>query len=261
MLRARSAAVTVAAVLALAAGGGPLAAAADESSKSPKEILNDLARDLRKVKNYHFAGWQVDSSGRSTIAGDVTASGKANVVIRQGGAAVRMVLLPSAAYLKGNAAYWKMAGGKDGAALGRKLGDRWVKVPGFGVKDVAAAFADLTPKHLASCAGVGTGTLSKGGEATVAGRKAVVIVDRGDKPGTTPGRLYAAASGPVLPLRVVQTGRRKAGGHLNAKCQDKDDDSRASDVTFGAFDKKVSITAPKGAITIPGGGGAPGTPA
>jgi hypothetical protein len=248
--------------LGLAASGGPPASAADEASKSPKRIIADLSRDLRKVKNYHFAGTQVDGSGGSSVAGDVTASGRANVVIRQGTTAVRVVLLPSAAYLRGNDAYWRKAGGQDGTSVARELAGRWVKLPSSGAKEFASLFEDLSPKRLAACAAVGTGTLTKGAQATVGGRKAIVIVDQGDKPGTTPGKLYVSASGRVLPLRVTQTGRRRAGGHLDPRCQDEDDDSTASDVRFSAFDKPLSIAAPKGAITIPGGGGdAPGTPA
>jgi hypothetical protein len=261
MIRLRSVALTVPVALAIVAVAGPMAPAADESSKSPKAILADLSQDLRTVKSYHFAGTQTDPAGRSTVVGDVTSSGKANVAIRQGSTAVRMVLLPKAAYLKANAAYWKSAGGKQGDALGQKLADRWVKIPSSGVADLSAAFEDLTPKHLASCAAVGTGSLSKGRTATIGGKKAIVIVDEGDKPGTTPGRLYVTATGRVLPLRVTQTGKRRAGGKIDGRCQDKDDDSTASDVSFSRFDQKVDITAPRGAITLPPDGGGTGTPA
>ena len=255
----RSAALITALPLALVAAGGPLASAADESSKSPKQILADLSRDLGKVRNYHFSGTQTDPDGRSSIAGDVTASGRANLVIRQGSSAVRLIALPAGVYIKGNAAYWKAVGGKSGASVAKQLADRWVKAPGSQDSSLTAMFKDLTPKHLASCAAVGTGTLAKAGTATVAGRRALVIVDRGDKPGTTPGRLYVTASGPVLPLRVTQTGPRRAGGHLNTRCQEKADKSTASDLSFSRFNAKVTITAPRGAITLPGGD--TGTPA
>ncbi|MCW3023449.1 MAG: hypothetical protein JWR30_2771 [Conexibacter sp.] len=257
----RSASLITALPLALVAAGGPLASAADESAKSPRQILADLSRDLGKVRNYHFSGSQTDPDGRSSLAGDATASGRANLVIRKGASAVRLIAVPAGVYVKGNAAYWKSVGGSNGASIAKQLADRWVKAPGSQDKSLVAMFQDLTPKHLASCTAVGTGTLAKGGTATIAGRKAVVIVDRGDKPGTTPGRLYVTASGPVLPLRVTQTGRRRAGGRLDPRCQEKDDKSTASDLTFSRFDAPLKIAAPHGAITLPSGGGGTGTPA
>jgi hypothetical protein len=244
--------------LALAAAAGPPASAADESSKSPKRILADLSRDLGKVRSYHFSGTQTDPDGRASIAGDATASGRVNLVIRKGSSAVRLIAVPAGVYIRGNAAYWKSVGGQNGASVAEQLADRWVKPPQDESFD--AMFTDLTPKHLASCVSIGTGTLAKGGTATVGGRKAIVIIDRGDKPGTTPGRLYVTASGRVLPLRVTQTGRRKAGGRLDTRCQEKDDKSTASDLTFSRFDAKLTITAPRGAITLPGGEDT-GTPA
>jgi hypothetical protein len=58
----------------------------------------------------------------------------------------------------------------------------------------------------------------------------------------------------VLPLRVTQTGKRSAGGHIDTRCEEKTDDSTASDIRLSGFDRPVRITAPRGAITIPGGG-------
>jgi hypothetical protein len=250
----RSIGLIIAVPVALAVAGGPLASAADETAKSPKQILADMARDLGKVKSYHFDGTSTDPSGRTRLAGDVTASGKADVVIRQGSATARLVLLPSAAYLRANAAYWKSGGGADGAAVAKELAGRWVKMPGSGAGGLTSLVDDMSPKRMASCVSTGTGTLDKAGTATVGGQKAIVIVDRGDRPGTTPGRMYASATGRVLPLRVTQTGKRSAGGHIDTRCEEKTDDSTASDIRLSGFDRPVRITAPRGAITIPGGG-------
>jgi hypothetical protein len=59
---------------------------------------------------------------------------------------------------------------------------------------------------------------------------------------------------------MMQTGKRRPGGHLDKRCQDSDDTSTASDVRFSAFDEPLHITAPHGAVTIPDAGGGP-TPA
>jgi hypothetical protein len=254
MRSVRSIALIIAVPIALGVAGGPSASAADESAKSPKQILADVARDLRKVKSYHFSGTSDDPSGRTSLTGDVTASGQANVVIRQGSAAARLVLLPSAAYLRANAAYWKLGGGASGAAVAEKLAGRWVKMPASGGDGLTSLVDDMSPKRMASCVSTGTGTLDKAGIATVGGQKAIVIVDRGDRPGTTPGRMYVSATGRVLPLRVTQTGKRSAGGHIDTRCDAKTDDSTASDMRLSGFDRPLRITAPRGAITIPGGG-------
>jgi hypothetical protein len=259
MRSARSVLLPAAASLALLALGGPLASAADESAKSPKAILADVARDLGPVRSYHLSGTQVDSAGRSSMVGDIDAAGQADLSIRQGKTTVRLLVVSrSATYLKANAAYWKSAAGKNGAAVAAQLADRWVKAPATSVKDFTSLFAQLAPKRLASCVAVGTGTLAKGGTTTVDGHRVVVIIDRGDKPGTTPGKLYVSTTGRKLPVRVVQTGGRRAGGHLDSRCQDADDDSTAQDLHLSAFDKPVHVTAPKGAIVLPADGTPPG---
>src|SRR3954451_17540739 len=91
----RSASLITALALALVAAGGPPASAAGESAKSPRQILADLSRDLGRVRNYHFSGTQTDPDGRSRIAGDVTASGRANIVIHQGSSALRVIAVPA----------------------------------------------------------------------------------------------------------------------------------------------------------------------
>src|SRR4051794_23971202 len=121
----RSAALMTALPFVLVGAGGSPASAADESAKAPRQILADLSRDLRKVRNYHFNGTQTDPGGRSRIAGDVTASGRANLVVHQGSSAIRVIAVPAGVYVKGNAAYWKAALGRNAASVAKQLADRW----------------------------------------------------------------------------------------------------------------------------------------
>lgn len=256
MRRYRSFALLVP-VLAAAGLVVPLAAASDESSKTPKQILADVQRDLAKVRSYHFSGLEVDHGSTTRMSGDVSASGRADVTFRERGASVRVILLQSTMYLKANAAFWKANGGKNGRKLADKLAGRWLKTNDPSLKSL---IDQVLPKHMASCVNVGTGTLKKGGVSSVGGKRAVVIVSKGDKPGTTPGRLYVTTTGAILPLRVLQTGRRKPGGHIDRRCQDPDDTSTSSDVRLGAFNEPLHITAPHGALTVPDDGSGP-TPA
>ena len=230
---------------------GPLAAASDQSSKTPAQILADVQRDLAKVRSYHFSGSEVDGRSTTRMSGDVSASGRADVTFREGSGSVRVILLPSAMYLKADAAFWKANGGKK---VADKLAGRWFKTNDAELK---AAINDLMPKRVASCVSVGTGTLKKGGVSSVRGKRVVVILDEGDKPGTTPGRLYVTTTAPILPLRLMQTGKRRPGGHIDKRCQDPDDTSKSSDVRFSRFDEPLHITAPHGALTIPDEDGGP----
>jgi hypothetical protein len=257
MRQLRSAALIVSLPAALVAGaGGALAIAdGDEASKSPQQILDDVQRDLAKVKSFHFAGTQTASGATSKLSGDYSASGAASLTIEDGPMTVRMVVLRAAVYIKGNATYWKaVAGRKTGAAVAKKLAGKWVKETGSAVDAAKPLFEGLAPKRLATCMTVGRGTFALTGTKTVGDQQVVVIEGKGDQPGTTPGLIYVTATGPVLPLRMIQTGKRTPGGHLDKRCQERDDTSSAGDVTFSRFNKVPPIRAPHADITIPRSG-------
>lgn len=252
MPRLRSSVVIVStSLLALSAAVAPtIAGGAEAESKSPQAVLSDLQRDLGKVKSFHFAGSQTEKGAVSRMSGDVFASGSASIAVTEGKASVAMILLPKATYMKANAAYWRANGGKSGKTLASKIAGRWVKVPESAGDSVQPLLTKLSPKHLASCATSGLGTLSNNGMKTLGGRKVIVLEDKGDRPGTTPGLLYVAADGPALPLREVQTGPRKPGGKLNKRCESANDKSTKSDVTFSRFDRVSPLKAPRGALSV-----------
>lgn len=251
----RPAVLLVALPLALVAVGGPLASAADESSKPAKAILADLAHDLGNVSGYRVTAKVTDADGRTAMTIDVAKSGGFAVSLREGDIAAQMRVLPKAFYLKANAGYWKEVGGKDGAAAARQFANRWVKMARSAGDEYDAVVEQLTPKRMASCVTRNAGTLVKGGTTTIDGKRAIVIVDKGDKPGTTPGRLYVTAARPTLPIRSLQTGKRRPGGKIDSRCEDKDDTSTASDLRFSRFDQPLRLTAPKGAIDLTENGG------
>lgn len=255
MPRLRSSVVTVSISLcAVVAAASPTVADGGEASKTPKAILADLQRDLGKVKSFHFAGRQTEKGAVTQTSGDVFASGSASIALAEGGASLRMILLPRATYLNANAVYWRRTGGKSGKALAAKLAGRWVKVPASAGDSVKPLLDELSPKYLASCVTVGLGTLSNNGVKTLGGRKAIVLEDKGDRPGTSPGLLYVAADGPVLPLREIQTGPRKAGGKVNKRCDAASDASTAADFTFSRFDRVPPLRAPRNALSLENSG-------
>jgi hypothetical protein len=250
MLRIRSSFVTASIALCALGVAASSTIARGEESKSPQAVLSDLQRDLGKVKSFHFAGSQTEKGVVTRMSGDVFASGSASIAVTEGKASVGMILLPKATYMKANAAYWRVNGGKSGKTLASKIAGRWVKVPDSAGDSLQPLLTKLSPKHLASCATTGLGTLSNNGVKTLGGRKVIVLEDKGDRPGTTPGLLYVAADGPALPLREVQTGPRKPGGKLNKRCDSASDKSTESDVTFSRFDRVPQLKAPRGALSF-----------
>jgi hypothetical protein len=239
--------------LALAACGGPWAAAADESSKPAKQILADAAADLAKVRSFHVAGTQTDADGHARLTGDVSASGDSRLKEVLGKQVIEVRVVGTRAYLRANRAYWSS---ESVGALAGKLAGHWIVVPG-GDKSVKALSNSLTPKRLAYCARHSAGTVTKAGTTLLGGRRVIVLKGEGDRPGTNPGRLYVAASGPTLPLRIVQTGPAKPGGK-DTRCTDSTDTTTASDARLSAFGKPVPVTAPPHPIDLGDLQGSPG---
>ncbi|WP_026912623.1 hypothetical protein [Patulibacter minatonensis] len=257
-------ALSLAVLVPVVALGASTAGAADGDAKDPRQLLKDAAASLAKVKSYHVSASSTDADGTLRYTADVQASGNANVTLKGANGTFRLRKVSSTTYLSGDARYWRNVGGKQGAALAKKLAGRWIKVAKADAKEFAGIFTEIAPERIASClvAPGTTGTLTAGKASSVGGTKADVLVDAGDEPGTAPGRLFLAASGDPLPLRLLQTGKVKPGGKATS-CTDPDDTSTASDLRFSKFDEKLTIRAPKKVLKAPStgsGGGSTGTP-
>lgn len=250
MLRIRSSFVTASIALCVLGVAASSTIAGDEAGKSPRAILSDMKRDLSKVKSLHFAGRMTDPSGETRLAGDVFASGSASIGVAQGKGSLHMILLPKSTYLKANAAYWRASGGIDDPKVIAKVAGQWVKVPGSVRDSVDSLLSMLAPENLARCLAGRTGTLTNNGVKTLGGRKVIVVEAKGDRAGATPGLLYIAADGPVLPVRDVQTGPRKAGGKLDKRCDSSDDKTTTADIAISRFDRVPQIRAPRRFLSI-----------
>jgi hypothetical protein len=247
----RSSVVTASlALFALGVVASPTVAGGGEVSKTPKAILVDMQRDLGKVKSYRVVATVREKNAVTKMSGDVFASGSADIVIGDRRGSVRMRQLPEASYIKADASYWKAAGGKNGDLLAKKLAGRWVKVPASVSADLKSVVTKLSPKYLASCATVEAGTVINNGIKTVAGRRAIELEIKGDRPGTSPGLTYVTADGPVLPVRTVQTGPRKPGGKVDERCEEREDHSTSGEITFSRFDAVPKLVAPRGALSL-----------
>jgi len=247
---------------ALVLGGSvPVAGAADPS---PQQQLEAAAKSFAKVRSYRVQMTIKDDDGTSRIKADVTTSGRVDVTVSIGNTGtVRLRKISSTTYIRGDARYWKAAGGRDGDALAKQLANRWIRADKADAKEFTEIFDEVSPKKLARCL-VNTdamGTLTAGQPTTVGGKKANVLIDAGDKPGVAPGKLFIAAEGPPLPLRMQQTGKAQPGGK-EGPCTSADDTSTSSDARFSRYNEKLTIKTPKNALSIPSGdSGLDSTPA
>ena len=234
----------------VAACGGSGSQRSGEASKSPQAILKDASAALRSAHSFRATG-RVALSGQSgtvTVGFEAPASLTFDLAT-PGAATAKVILTGGVAYLNANRPFYVKQGGS-GAAAAALLSGRWLKLPSNvpGLSSLTDQFKLSTLSH---CLAVGHGTLHSGGTATVRGRAAVVIVDAGDKPGTTPGRIYIATSGPAFPLRIHSTGATRPGGKTDPVCKSSSGlHDAGTDVTFTGFNESLHIAAPAKAVSL-----------
>jgi hypothetical protein len=242
-MRPRAAAVLALVPLAMGVGCG--SDSTDRSngveSKPPEEILDETAQALRRVESFHVEATEASSS---SVKADVGLPEELSLALEEKDASASLVVVDGSFYMKGNAAWWKDV---DVGGDADEIADRWFKVPFALAKELTQA---LDPKTLSRCLVKEHGTLAKGGTAMVDGQRAVVIIDKGDRPGSVPGKLYVAATGEPLPLRLVTTGKQRPGGHKDPECGD-DTPAEAGDVAvFTDYNKPLDISAPPAAVDL-----------
>jgi hypothetical protein len=219
----------------------------NEASKPPAQILADAAGALERVHSLHLEGTQAIGGRRTEVKADLERPGKIRLGFKQKGAAAAIVVSDGSVYIKANSAFWRQ---QKATRAARALADRWFKVPAS-----TADFRDLTKgldvRTLSRCLVKDHGTLKAGGKSTVNGQPAVVIVDKGDRPGTAPGKLFVATNGAPLPLRVVATGNQRPGGTRDPDCDDPNSPTRAGDeIKFSRYNQALNITAPPSAVDL-----------
>ena len=112
----------------------------------------------------------------------------------------------------------------------------------------------LDPETLSRCLLRDHGTIAKGGTETVDGKQAVVLIDKGDRPGTAPGKLYVAAEDEPLPLRTIATGNQRPGGKKDPQCGGDTPTRTGDEAKFSRYNESLDITAPPGAVDVGAGG-------
>jgi hypothetical protein len=223
------------------------------ASKSGPEILAASVAALGQVHSFHFAGHTASPGQHATLAGDVQLPGRISVTISTGPATAHVVSIDNKTYFNANAAYF--AGQKTSAAVIAKVANRWVYFPTGQGPTLGSLLAETNPATLGECLiAAHVGTVTRKGLGTVNGQPAVILADKGDKPGSTPGLLWVATTGPPLPLRTVQTGAQKPGGTPNQRCLETSADvsggNSAATATLTNYNAVAPITPPAGAVSI-----------
>jgi hypothetical protein len=227
--------------------GGSSKDTSDEASKPPAQILDDTAGALKRVHSVRLQGTQTIDDQKTAIRADLEPPAKVSLAYDQRGAAASIIAVSGSVYIKANETFWKKQGvGRAGTTLAGK----WFKAP-----TSEAEFKDLTKgldvATLSRCLVQNHGTLAKGGTATVNGQPAVVIVDKGDRPGSTPGKLFVATKGEPVPLRIVATGEQRPGGIKDRQCNDPSSRTHAGDqLSFTKYDQALKIAPPLGALDL-----------
>lgn len=90
------------------------------------------------------------------------------------------------------------------------------------------------------------GTLTLAGRTTIDGHSAILLKDAGNSPGSSPGVLAIAATGPPYPLRLTALGGQRAGGPIDV-CNDGKASNARGTITFSRFRGVPPIQAPQGA--------------
>jgi hypothetical protein len=232
-------------------GGASSPGTSSPESKTPQQILEESAAALQSVKTFHVEGEEGAGAKATSVKGDVGLPKQLRLELTHRGATATMIVVNGSLYVKANAAFWRE---EQGGKVAKEIADRWIKAPAS-TGELRSLTKQLDPATLSRCLLRGHGTLAHGGKAMVDGRQTLVIVDKGDRPGTAPGKLFVAATGEPLPLRTLATGNERPGGRKDPSCDSEDDSpTHAGDTaTFSRYDEPLSISAPPAAIDVAGG--------
>jgi hypothetical protein len=208
----------VAAVLLTACGGSD---DNGESAKKGPQVAADAANALEKSGAAHLTG--TGTQGGKAMKLDVRVVGAdATGTLTTGGAKVDLVNVGGKLYVRASGDFWTQNGVP--AAAVSLLQGKWVIVPG----DSANALTQFSIKGLADeLRHPSDGTIKDEVHTdTLDGQQVVVVTESN---GST---LDVAATGTPYPLRIEDKGTQK------------------STITASDFGKKVTITAPSGALDL-----------
>jgi hypothetical protein len=192
--------------------GGAAAPAAQATSAAPatngvealeaEQILDKAKAALKKAGSFHMKGDIVTDGDKMGL--DFKTDGtKVKGKLSMAGPSVELLEVGGKRYIRPDAAFWGMSGGKEqGEQLAKLVGDRWVEVKA-GDKDTADmfGFSDIDSMLDAE------GKVTKGQVKDVNGKPAIGLVDNSKDGGT----LYIATTGEPYPLRIESKDAAEGG--------------------------------------------------
>jgi hypothetical protein len=202
----------------LLAGCGGGSKGNGEAAKSASDIIADAAAAAAQAPSVRVA-----SSGTSAFTLDLrlAAGSGGKGTITTNGLTFQIIRIGDAAYVKGNATFWRQFGRPTAAQL---LHGRWLKVSA--TSGPLSSFTPFTDIGKLFDAVISThGKLKKGDTTKIDGQSAIGIVDT-----TKGGTLYVATTGKPYPLEVTQGGKGK--------------------ITFTEWGKSVQLHAPPDAVDL-----------
>jgi hypothetical protein len=210
-------------------GAEPQSASASKTAdKPPEEILRDSQDAFRAARSVRVTGKVVQSGKSIELDMRIVRGTGARGSIVNDGVKVNLIRSQERIWLRGEK-FWQGAVGKE---IAGRIGDKWVLVPANAAASAASsidAFTDLD--GILDQVLTPNGTLSKGARQDIRGVSAIGLDDGGS------GTLWIAAEGEPYPLRIApKPGSGEAEGQF---------------IDFAEYNKKVAITAPKGAIEDP----------
>ena len=226
----RALALTLVLAAALFAGcgsSGKSAKSNGEESKPAAAVLADAKEAATQASSAHVSG-SISSDGTPITLDLTTARGKgAKGSMSTSGLSFDLVRIGDTIYIRGSDAFLKHFAG----AAAQLLHGKWLKASATRgrlrslapLTSLAALFGGITTHH---------GKLVNDGKTTYKGQPVVAIRDTSDN-----SKLYVAATGKPYPVALV--GSKKQPGTI----------------TFGDWNKSVSLSAPSGAIDISKFGG------
>jgi hypothetical protein len=207
-----------------ACGGSSSSSDNGVAAKSPADIVSAASQAIDGVTSVHVSG--SDASGSSPIKLDLSlVAGKGGTgQLTINGSTFQIVDIGQTVYLKAGSDFWNQFGNASATKL---LSGKWLKASATGR---FASFAELTNLHtLFNQLLSKHGTLVKGSTTSLNGEKVIAVKDT-----TKSGTLYVATTGKPYPVEIAKSG--SGGGQI----------------TFDRINQNVSLSAPSGAITIPG---------
>jgi hypothetical protein len=189
----------------------------------------------------------VQGSQRLELKLAEASSSSLRLSIAVGRTSEQLVRAGGGSYFRANRAFWAV----HAPPRAGQLAGRWIELPVASSRSFTASLGPLAPNTLARCLAEDHGTLRIAGTTTVEHRRAIIVKDAGNAPGSSPSTLAIASAGSPYPLSYTATSGQRAGGRIDVCNRGKASTTHGS-LTFDDFGDVSEIRAPTNPLRLPG---------